>query len=296
MADMTNDRLVAGVELGGTKVIAVLARGDRIVRRETVPTTLPDATLGRVIEILRGWHMAERFSAIGIASFGPLDLNAASAGFGHIVNTTKPGWSGTNVLGAFSRAFDVPVGIDTDVGGAALAEGRWGAGQGCTVHGYLTIGTGVGLGLVANGAVVHGWQHPEAGHVRIRRAPDDDFGGICPFHGDCVEGLCSGPAIAARAGQQATTLAADHPIWPRIAEDLAEFVTGILLTVSPQRLLVGGGVALGQPAVLPLIRHGVASRLGGYLSGVDAAALAEIIALPALGSDAGPLGAVAIAP
>ncbi len=296
MAEVDSDRLVAGVELGGTKVIAVLARGGQIINRETMPTALPAATLARVIETLRGWHLAERFSAIGIASFGPLDLHPLSPTFGHIVNTTKPGWSGTDVLGALSRAFDVPVAIDTDVGAAALAEGRWGAAAGCDVYGYLTIGTGVGLGLVANGAVIHGLQHPEAGHVRIRRAPGDDFGGTCPFHGDCVEGLCSGPAIAARAGAPATALMPNHPVWPHVAAELAEFVTGILLTVSPKRLLIGGGVALGQPALFPLIRGGVARRLGGYLAGVDASTLMDIIRPPALGSDAGPLGAIAIAP
>lgn len=296
MADMTDERIVAGVELGGTKCITVLARGNQLIRRAIMPTQAPNITLPRAIETLRGWHETEPFAAIGIASFGPLDLEPASPTHGQIVNTTKPGWSGADVLGIFARAFDVPVAIDTDVGGAALAEGLWGGAIGCAVHGYLTIGTGIGLGLVVNGKIVHGQQHPEAGHIRIRRAPGDAFLGICPFHGDCVEGLCSGPAIAARAGAPADTLAADHPIWQRVADDLAEFLTGVLLTISPQRLLIGGGVALGQPELLGLIRHGVAARLGGYLHGVDGAALDRIITFPALGSDAGPLGAIAVAP
>ncbi|MFM9827409.1 MAG: ROK family protein [Sphingomonas sp.] len=296
MVELNDQPLVAGIELGGTKCIVVLARGERISRRETIVTETPDRTLAKAVRTLRGWYQAERFAAIGIASFGPLDLNPRSMTHGQIVKTTKPGWSGADVLGAFSGSFDVPVGIDTDVGGAALAEGRWGAATGCTVHGYLTIGTGIGLGLVVNGSVIHGLQHPEAGHVRIRRAPGDRFVGICPFHGDCVEGLCSGPAIAARAGASAPLLLPDDPIWDRVANDLAEFLTGVLLTMSPQRILIGGGVAQGQPDLLIKIRSGIADRLAGYLHGVDAHTLEQIITPPALGADAGPLGAVALAP
>ena len=185
----------AGVELGGTKCVAMLARGpDAIVTRETVPTTTPDETLAKLADILRTW---ERPAALGIASFGPLDLAQ-----GRMAATPKPGWAGADILGLLSKAAGVPAAIDTDVNGAALAEMRWGSGQGMDDFAYITVGTGVGVGLVANGQATRGFGHSELGHIRVARLAGDSFAGSCPFHGDCVEGLAAGPSLKARAGRR----------------------------------------------------------------------------------------------
>ena len=187
------------------------------------------------------------------------------------------------------------MGFDTDVAGAALAEGRWGASAGCAVHVYLTIGTGIGGGIVVDGRPFHGATHPEIGHVRLRRIAGDSFPGTCPFHGDCLEGLVSGPAIAARAGRPAERIAADDPVWTWVAANIAELLASLILTLSPQRIVIGGGVPQGQPAMLDLLPAAVLEWLGGYLAGVDRETLARIIVAPGLGADAGILGAVALA-
>ena len=288
--------LVAGVELGGTKCIAVLARGHEIVERVRVPTTDdPAATLDGLSQRIADWNAAHPVAAIGIASFGPLVLDTARADYGRISTTPKPGWRGADVRGHFAGRFAVPIGFDTDVAGAALAEGRWGAATGCDVVVYLTIGTGIGGGVTIGGRPVHGLIHPEIGHLRVRRAPGDDFAGICPFHGDCLEGLASGPAIAARTGRDAAALPPGHPLWDRLAGELAELAALLLLTLSAERILIGGGVGAHSTFLLPRIRTRTAELLGNYLAGIDARALERIILPPALGDDAGPLGAVALA-
>ncbi len=288
--------LIAGVELGGTKGVALIARGETIIAQSRHSTgDAPEATLSALAGDIEGWtRIHGPIAALGIASFGPVGLDPARDDFGTITRTAKPGWSGARVLDAFARRFDIPIGFDTDVAGAALAERRWGAGQDKAVVVYITIGTGIGGGLVVDGRPVHGRVHPEMGHLRVRRAPGDDFAGVCPFHGDCAEGLASGPAIAARAGAPAETLPDDHWVWPRVAGELAELAFSLILTLSPERILIGGGVATGKPFLFPMIRAAVEARLGGYVAGLDGAALAEILRPPALGDRAGPLGAVAL--
>ncbi len=287
--------LIAGIELGGTKGVAVIAREGRILARSRHPTEAPDKTLGALADDIVAWTGEHGpISALGIASFGPIGLDPGRSDHGSITRTAKPGWSGARVLEAFSRRFEVPIGWDTDVAGAALAETLWGAGQGQAVVVYLTIGTGIGGGLVVDGRPVHGLVHPEMGHVRARRAPGDAFAGICPFHGDCAEGLASGPAIAARAGAPAETLGEDHWVWPRVAADLAELVYGLIVTLSPNRILIGGGVPTGKAFLFPMIRAEVERRLGGYVAGLTAPALAAIVRPPALGDLAGPMGAIAL--
>lgn len=294
--DFAPHPVVAGVELGGTKCIAVVARDGAIIARERWATgDDPVATLSAIAAWLESAAWEHRFAALGIASFGPLTVDPANPQFGRIVNTPKPGWSGADVLGALAGRFDLPVGFDTDVAGAALAEGRWGAAAGCAVHGYLTIGTGIGGGIVVDGKPLHGSFHPEIGHVRVRRARGDSFAGICPIHGDCLEGLASGPAIAARAGQAADTLAADDPVWDRIAAEIAELMAMLILTLAPQRIVVGGGVGQGQPALLERVRAATVPLLGGYLPTHDAASIAQIIVPPGLSEDAGVYGAIALA-
>lgn len=288
--------LVAGVELGGTKSLAVLARGPDIIESVQVPTAEPGPTLDRLAEAVAGWSSSRPLAAIGVASFGPLALDPASTDYGRITTTPKPGWAGAPVLERLAGPFDLPAALETDVAGAALAEHAWGAAQGCGVVVYLTIGTGVGGGLVVDGAPVHGRVHPEMGHVRIRRAPGERFAGVCPFHGDCVEGLVSGPALAARAGvASADGIGDDHPVWALAAEDLAELCAALVVTVSPDRILIGGGIGVGRPALFPAIRSGVIERLAGYVAGLDSGTLETMIGPPGLGVRAGPLGAAAVA-
>lgn len=288
-------QLVAGVELGGTKTIAVLARGQEILEQAVWPTLAPEETLGTAAEQLEKWQAAHDFSALGIASFGPIQLNNSATNYGCILATPKPLWSGAPVVGTLARNLSCPVRIDTDVNGAALAEYRWGAGQGTSSLCYITIGTGLGGGVVVEGRPIHGAMHPEIGHLHFRRAPGDEFSGACPFHGDCIEGLISGPALAKRFGADAGSVSEDDPRWHDVACDVAELAGAILLTVSAERVLVGGGVGMGRPFLLEMAREMLIARLGSYLPFLDSSSARDILRPPALGDLAGPLGAVALA-
>ncbi|MEO7787886.1 MAG: ROK family protein [Sphingomicrobium sp.] len=287
---------VAGVELGGTKIIAVVAEGRTILAREQWPTG-DDATtiLHSVAAWLEQAQSGHGFDALGIGSFGPLCLDRTDDRYGHILDTPKPGWSGIDLVGLIGGGLDRPVGLDTDVAGAALAEGKWGASIGCSVNVYLTIGTGIGGGVVVDGQPVHGALHPEIGHVRVRRDPGDVFVGICPFHGDCLEGLAAGPAIAARAGRPASDIAADDPLWKLVANEIGELMHMLILTLSPQRIVIGGGVGHGQAHLLPRIRKATAERLADYLPNRSVEELADVIVGASLGEDAGVLGTIALA-
>ena len=287
--------LVAGVELGGTKSIALIGRGRRILRRFRTATLDPETTLTALADRLAGWQNdLGPVDALGVASFGPLTLDPDRAEYGRIGKTTKPGWSGVDVVAPFREGIPAPLGLDTDVAGAALAECRWGAARGQDVAVYLTIGTGIGAGVIVRGRPVHGRQHPELGHVRVRRAAGDDFKGVCPFHGDCLEGLASGPAIAARAGAPASGLGPDHTVWSNVASELAELMAILILTLSPGRILIGGGVGMSRAFPLDRVRARTREALGAYLPDLTATALRSRIRRPALGANAGPLGAIAL--
>jgi fructokinase len=287
--------LIAGVELGGTKAVALLAHGATIVERHRVATAEPGATLHELSTRLDLWRAAgHHFAALGIASFGPVGLDRRRGDFGHVTTTPKQGWHDVDVRGHFADRFDVPIGFDNDVSGAALAESRWGAAQGCSVLVYMTIGTGIGGGVVVDGRPVHGLVHPEHGHLRVRRRADDAFAGVCPYHGDCIEGLASGPAIAARAGSPADALGPEHPVWADVAAELGELMAMLVLTLSPQRIVIGGGVGFGQRWLLPLVQRATIGILAGYVSAVDERSIVDLIVPPGLGDDAGPLGAVAL--
>lgn len=289
------DRVFAGVELGGTKAIAVVWREGRIVDRLVVPTTGPHLTLSPIGDWLASHPLQPAFAALGIASFGPVRLDPAAADRGHILATPKPGWAGAPVLAALAGRVRCPVALDTDVNAAALAEHRWGAGRGCSNLVYLTIGTGIGGGMLVDGRPVHGLLHPEIGHLRLRRAPGDTFAGTCPFHGDCLEGLVAGPALAVRFRGDIHEAPLTDPRRDHLHGDLAQLLAALILTVSPQKILIGGGVGLGVPG----LREGAIARLpailGGYLPQLDADALDAMIAAPQFGADAGPLGAIALA-
>ena len=287
---------VAGVELGGTKIIGVIGQGRTICAREQWPTGEdPSAVLPIVADWLKRQQSDLSIEALGIASFGPICLDQTDPRYGQILSTPKPGWSGIDVIGQLSRDLHVPVAFDTDVAGAALAEGRWGAAVGCAVYVYLTIGTGIGGGIVIDGKPLHGALHPEIGHIRVRRADRDNFAGLCPFHGDCLEGLASGPAIAARAGRSAQDLPPDHPLWNSIASDIAEAMQMLILTISPQRIIIGGGVGQGQRHLLSLIRAETAAGLAGYIPDRIARDLNDVIVSPLLGGEVGALGSIALA-
>lgn len=289
---------VAGVEMGGTKCICILGTGPNDIRaQETVPTGDPASTLGAIAQVLERWHAGlAKFEAIGVASFGPLDLRRNSPSYGCIGATPKQLWAGVDLAGFFSRRFALPVGLTTDVIGAALAEGRWGGAHGLTDYAYVTVGTGVGVGLVVAGRPVLGCHHPELGHVRVVRAAGDDWPGSCRFHGDCVEGLASGPAIEARSGGRAMNLPEDSPIWHTVAHALGQLAHILVLSLAPQRILIGGGVISAQPHLFPRIRARFAASLNGYLGIPEVTSELNLyIAPPGLGTSAGPFGALALA-
>ncbi|NOZ51105.1 MAG: ROK family protein [Chloroflexi bacterium] len=289
--------LFGGIEAGGTKFVCAVGSGPNDIRAQMrFPTTTPTETLSRASAFFSEQARQGELAALGVASFGPIDPNPASPGFGHITSTPKSGWAYTDVVGALQQALGVPVGFDTDVNGAGLAEHRWGAAQGLDTFIYLTVGTGVGGGGMVGGRLMHGLIHPEMGHIRIPHNPiDDPFPGTCPYHGDCLEGLASGPALEARWQQSAAALPPDHPAWELEAHYLALALTNFICTLSPQRILLGGGV-MNQPHLLPRIRRKVLTLLHDY---VQAPAILEhidtYIAAPALGDQAGVLGAMALA-
>lgn len=279
---------VALIEAGGTKFIVGIGDPDRkILARTRIETTRPDETIARVTD----WLLSHgRIAAAGIACFGPLDLDPASPTWGHITRTAKPHWSMTDVAGAFGKALRCPVALDTDVNGAALAEWRWGAGQGAESSLYLTVGTGIGGGAVVGGRLLRGLSHPEMGHLRIPRHPaDHDFAGICPFHGDCLEGLASGPAIIARWGKSLSELPPDHQGHDVIAWYLARTISTFQAMLEPSRIILGGGV-MQTPGLLDRVRQEAVAAGGGYFVGDPRA----MVVTPQLQDDAGLLGALAL--
>ena len=250
------DGLYGAVEAGGTKFVCMVGTGPDDMREQTrFPTTSPDATLRETIAFFRSAESTlGKVAAVGIASFGPVDVQSASPTFGFITSTPKAGWANVDIAGALRNAFDVPIGFDTDVNAAALAEWRWGAAQALDTFLYLTIGTGIGGGGMVNGRLMHGLVHPEMGHVRIPHDLETDrFAGICPFHGDCLEGLASGPAMAARWLQPAEQLPSGHPGWTLEAHYLALALVNFICTVSPERIVMGGGV-MSNGQLFPAIR------------------------------------------
>ena len=284
----------AGVELGGTKCICTLAGGpDAILAQEVVPTTSPEETLGKIERILSSWWKSHGFAALGIASFGPVDINPASPTYGHITLTTKLGWSGTDVGRRLARAFPVPMRFDTDVNGAAVAEITWGAGRGMADFAYITVGTGIGAGLIVNGQPSRGFAHSELGHIRVARAPGDDWPGACPFHGACVEGLASGSAIKARlGGGEVGALGPDDPLWENVAHTLAQLCHVLVCSTGPDHIVIGGGVVSRQPHLLGRIERLLIESLAGYMQLPQGR---PYVGPPGLGDSAGPLGPIALA-
>lgn len=288
--------LLGGIEAGGTKFVCAVGRGPDDITAETrFATMTPGETIQRAIEFFTQTATEETLAAIGIASFGPIDLDPQSPTWGYVTSTPKPGWHRANLAGPIAAVLGVPVAFDTDVNAAALAEHRWGEAQGLSTFVYLTVGTGIGGGAMVENRLLHGLVHPEMGHMLIARREDDEFEGMCPYHGSCLEGLASGPAIEGRWGARAETLSADHPAWELEAHYLAFGLVNLISVISPQRIILGGGV-MKQLQLFPLIRHKVRELLNGY---VRVPAISEenesFIVSPGLGNRAGVLGAIALA-
>jgi fructokinase len=289
--------LFAGIEAGGTKWVCMIASHPDDIRAITrFPTTQPAETIERAIQYLKDQIPPSGLKGLGIGSFGPLDLDQDSSTYGYLTTTPKPGWANTDLLNLFREAFDLPTGFDTDVNAAALGEARWGAAQGLTDFIYLTIGTGIGGAAVANNTLVHGLIHPEMGHMRIPHdLAHDPFPGVCPYHGDCLEGLATGPALEARWGEKGEDLPPDHPAWQLEANYLALAITNLVTILSPQRIILGGGV-MEQEQLFPLIRTRLQELLADYISAPEILdEVDQYIMPPGLGSQAGVLGAIALA-
>ena len=289
--------LYGGIEAGGTKFVCAVGSGpDEILAEIRISTESPDATLGCVIDFFKQQQKKHEIAAIGVASFGPVDPDPESPTFGYITNTPKPGWAHTPVVPLLQRAFGIPVGFDTDVNVAALGEHRWGAAMGVDTFVYLTIGTGIGGGGMVDGKLMHGLLHPEMGHIAIPHDwVRDPFKGVCPFHGDCWEGLANGPALEARWGQPGETLPPEHEAWKLEAHYLAWGVANIMMILSPKMVVMGGGV-MEQEHIFPLVRRNVKFHLNGYIqSETVLEGLDDYIVPPALGGRSGVLGAIALA-
>lgn len=289
--------LFGGIEAGGTKFVCAVGSGPDDIRAELrFPTSTPEECISQAVAFFREQQRIEPLAAIGVASFGPVDPDPRSPTFGYVTTTPKPHWAQTNFVGPLRQALGVPIGFDTDVNGAALGEYRWGAAQGLDTFVYLTIGTGLGGGGMVNGKLLHGLMHPEMGHMSVPHNWDaDPYAGFCPYHGDCWEGLSAGPALEGRWGVRAETLPIEHPAWELEAHYLALGLVNIICTLSPQRIIMGGGV-MEQLHLFPLIHNSVFTMLNGY---IQARALLEnmdsYIVPPGLGNRAGVLGAIALA-
>lgn len=289
--------LIGGIEAGGTKFVCSIGNGPDDLHAEVrFPTTTPAETLGKAIAYFQE-RVVEHgpLAAIGVASFGPVDPDSDSPSYGFITSTPKPGWANTNIVGALRAEFDVPIGFDTDVNGAALAEGKWGAAQGLDTFIYLTIGTGIGGGAMVNGRLLHGLIHPEMGHIRLSHNWESDpYPGNCPYHGDCLEGMAAGPAIEKRWGEKGQDLDPDHPAWELEAGYLAQALQSFICVLSPQRIIMGGGV-MEVPGLMEKIQKKTLIYLNNYVQHPSISDhIDETIVRPALGNRAGVLGAIAL--
>ena|SRR5688572_638546 len=295
-SDRNRDKtMYGGIEAGGTKFVCGIGTGPEDLRVVSFPTTRPDECVRQSIEFFRE-KAGTTLSAVGIASFGPIDLDPGSRTYGYITTTPKPKWRDYDIVGAITKALAVPLAFDTDVNAAALAEAQWGAARDVKDSLYITVGTGIGGGAVIGGRVIHGLMHPEMGHIRVPHDwKDDPFTGACPSHGDCLEGLASGPAILQRWGIRAEDLPVDHHAWHLEAHYLALALSTFVCSLSPQRIILGGGL-MQQQTLFPMVRHGVAKLLNGYIAKPQLhEEVNRYVVPPQLGRHAGVLGAILLA-
>lgn len=284
--------MLAGIEAGGTKMVCAVSDAELNLKGSAVfPTTTPQETIAEIINYFRKFDI----DAVGIGSFGPIDLNPKSSTYGYITKTPKTGWSDFDFVGVFKKAFGVPVGFDTDVNAAILGEVYKGAAYGCNNAIYITIGTGVGVGVYCNGGLVHGLVHPEAGHILLNRHPEDSFEGSCPFHKNCVEGMASGPAIEKRWGKSPKLLIENDKVWELEAYYIAQAVASYILTYSPEKVILWGGV-MHQDKLFDMVRSNVKEILNGYVhSEMIDSKIDQYIVKPALGEKPGITGALCLA-
>jgi fructokinase len=290
------DKFYGAIEAGGTKFVCAVGSGPDDLQVEYFPTTTPVETISRAIAFFKARNFDNKLTAIGIGSFGPVDLDKTSQTYGYITATPKPNWSNTDFLGTIRKEFHIPIGFDTDVNAAALGEQRWGAGRGLSDFIYLTIGTGVGGGGLYNGKFMHGLVHPEMGHIFLPRDPGDTYKGMCPFHHNrCFEGLASGPAIQDRWGMPAEDLDSDHEAWDLEANYISLALVNFICTLSPQRIIIGGGV-MEQNHLFPMIHEKVETMINTYIQSSEIQKnISGYIVPPGLGKRAGVLGALALA-
>jgi fructokinase len=296
---------IGAIEAGGTKFVLGLLDADcqeygkpALLAKTSVPTTSPEATLEASLEFFASATASNgtgRLDGVGIGCFGPVDLKLSSPTWGYITATPKPGWRNTEIAGFFRDRLRVPVAFDTDVNAAAYGELLWGAAKGLKDFIYITVGTGIGGGVFSNGSLVHGLAHPELGHIKVQHDASDAFAGICPYHRDCIEGMASGPAIGQRWNSRPEELGADHEAWELEAHYLAKAFAAYTLVLSPERILLGGGVGL-RPGLAERVSRYVGEELGGYVPALDdPARLSGFVVRPELGSEAGLFGAAALA-
>ncbi len=281
--------MIGGIEAGGTKMVCAVGTEDgTILNRVTFPTRQPEETFSDLISYFKKWDI----KALGIGCFGPIDLDRKSDTYGYITKTPKKGWENCNIVGTFEKAFGIPVGFDTDVNGAVLGEVTWGAARGLDHAIYITIGTGTGVGVYLNGALLHGLMHPEGGHILLAKEPQDFYEGCCPFHKNCMEGLASGSAIEGRWGKKAAELAGQEYVWELESYYIAQAVTDYILVYSPQKIILWGGV-MHQEQLFALVREKVKGLLNGYIPHhMVEKSIEEYIVPPALGEDPGIMGAI----
>ncbi|WP_026893392.1 ROK family protein [Lacrimispora aerotolerans] len=279
---------LGALEAGGTKMVCAIGNENgEILERISIPTESPDVTMPKLIS-----YFADKdIEALGIGCFGPIDLNRNSETYGSITTTPKLAWKNYNIVKAFQEALNVPVGFDTDVNGSALGEATWGITKGLDSSMYITIGTGVGTGIITNGTLLHGMLHPEGGHLLLSRHPKDSFEGTCPYHKNCLEGLAAGPAIEARWGEKGTQLADRKEVWELEAYYIAQALVNYIMVISPQRIVIGGGV-MHQEHLMPLIREEVKSQLAGYIDTKELSDIDQYIVLPSLNDNQGIMGAL----
>ena len=285
-------KLYGSLEAGGTKMVCAI--GDEqgnILERVSIPTLEPENTMPAIIDFFKD----KNISALGIGCFGPVDLDKKSATYGYITTTPKLAWKNYDIVGTCKKELGVPVGFDTDVNASALGEATWGCTKELDHSIYITVGTGIGAGVIIDGKPYHGMLHPEAGHIFLARHPQDPMErGVCPYHELCLEGLASGPSIQARWGKPGVELADRKEVWELEAYYLAQAICSYIMILSPERIIVGGGVA-HQEQMMPLIRAEVLRQMGGYITAKGMQDLDNYIVLPSLNDDQGILGALKLA-
>jgi fructokinase len=279
---------LGALEAGGTKMVCAIGNENgEILERISIPTETPDITMPKLIS----YFADKEIEALGIGCFGPIDLNRDSDTYGYITTTPKLAWKNYNIVKTFQEALNVPVGFDTDVNGSALGEATWGITKGLENSMYITIGTGIGTGIITNGKLLHGMLHPEGGHLLLSRHPKDSFEGTCPYHKTCLEGLASGPAIEARWGEKGTELAERREVWELEAYYIAQALVDYVMVISPQRIVIGGGV-MHQEHLMPLIREEVKRQLAGYIDTKELINMDQYVVLPSLNDNQGIMGAL----